>query len=819
MRTLKFVLPTLLLLGFILFGSWANPFGSALPAIGKLFDPFHGFWQLAEPAFAEHNATFTDLPVSGRIVFDDRRVPHIFADNLEDAYYLQGFVTASDRLWQMDISVRNIEGRLAEVLGKNLIERDRRQRRTGYRHSALQKVAAWQKSEEDMRLLRAYCAGVNAYIDHLRPADYPLEFRLLNYAPERWTLLKSALFLQNMSDILAGGSKDVSNTLLVNLLGRDQFERLYPEYFAEDSPVIPNNTDWTFSPLAYDTTALPTLPKITDVPGYQPQEQPDNVGSNNWAIAGSRTASGAPLLANDPHLKLTLPSIWYEVQIHCPELNAYGVSLPALPGIIIGFNENAAWGVTNVQADVKDWYRIEWVNEEHTRYRLDGQEREVDWVLDTIYVKGKQKPIIERTPWTIHGPVVYDTTDNPYQGLAMRWLVLDRPHDQDYYEVQVFKNLMRAKSHEDYREALRQYQFPAQNFVFACRDGDIALQANGRFPLRAPQQGRFIQDGSRSATNLTRYIPMEQVPAVHNPERGFVSSANQRTTDASYPYYYLGRFAEYRGRYLNRRLSELEKATPADMKALQLDDYSLFAEEVLPLFLSHLRTASYDEAAAQAIADLKNWDYRYRSERKIPALFEQWWDAFYRLTLDELFDSPRAGYLSYPKRRVLSGLLDSLPADPIFDRLATDPRETAADIVTAAFDSAWNKLSSEYIDPEFDWATARGTYIRHLGQIAAFHSDLIKSGGSPRSLNAISSTNGPSWRMVVDLSEPVRAWGVFPGGASGNPGSKYYDLSVPYWDQGQYHDLRFWRQLPTPNQRQGEWIFGSTASTTRPGGS
>lgn len=807
MRFIKFFVPALLLLAIVVMGSWAQPFGSALPAVGKLFDPFHGFWRLAEPAFAERQATFTDLPVAGRIVFDERRVPHIFAESLEEAYYLQGFVTAADRLWQMDISVRSIEGRLAEVLGENVLEMDRQRRRTGFRHSADRILENWQAGKEDLRLLQAYADGVNAYIARLAPEDYPLEFRLLNYAPEPWSPLKSILFLHNMADLLAAGSKDVSNSLLVDLLGKPRFERLYPELFVEDAPVIPTGTRWNFSPLAYDSAAIGSMPPLTEVPDYREKEQPDNVGSNNWALHGSRTESGQPLLANDPHLPLTLPSIWYEVQIHTPELNSYGVSLPAVPGIIIGFNADVAWGVTNVQIDIKDWYLIEWLDEAHTQYRLDGESRSVEWVVDTIHVKGRSEPVIERTPWTIHGPVVYDTTDTPYRGLAMRWLALDQPEPQPYYEVGVFRHLMGARTYADYQAALRNYRIPAQNFVFASRGGDIAMQANGRFPLRAPEQGRFVQDGSRSATNLDQYIPMEHVPAVHNPARGFVSSANQRSTDDNYPYYYLGGFAEYRGRYLNRRLSELRDATPADMRALQLDNYSLFAEEVLPLFLRLLDNPPTTGPAAEALTDLRQWDYVYRAEAKVPALFERWWDLFYEMTLDELYTAPQADYLTYPKRRVLSGLLDSLPGDPIFDIVATPAIETATNIVAAAFDSAWAELATDYADPDFDWATHRGTRIAHLGRIAAFQSDLIESGGSPRSLNAISRTNGPSWRMVVALGDPVRAWGVFPGGASGNPGSRYYDNSVPVWAEGRYHDLKFWREPPKANQRRGEWVF------------
>lgn len=810
MRTIKFVLPALLLISIIVLGNWAQPFGSALPAVGKFFDPFGGFWQLAEPASAERHATFSDLPVAGNIVFDERRVPHVFAESLEDAYYLQGFVTAADRLWQMDISVRSIEGRLAEVLGENVLEMDRRRRRTGFRYSAERILDSWQGSEEDIRLLQAYADGVNAYIASLAPEDYPLEFRLLNYAPEPWSPVKSILFLHNMADVLASRGNDVAHSLLVDLLGKPRFERLYPEYIADDSPVIPADTRWNFSPLAYDSAALVPTPSLTDVPNYEHEEQPDNIGSNNWAVHGRRTATGHPLLANDPHLPLTLPSIWYEIQIHTPELNSYGVSLPAVPGIIIGFNADVAWGVTNVGADIKDWYQIEWLDDSHDEYLLDGKPQPVDWVIDTIHVKGRSQPVIERTPWTIYGPVVYDTTDTPYRGLAMRWLALDRPAPQPYYEVGVFRRLMGAKSYTDYQTALRNYRIPAQNFVFASHTGDIALQANGRFPLRAPQQGRFVQDGSRSATNLDEYIPMEQVPAVHNPDRGFVSSANQRSTGKNYPYYYLGGFAEYRGRYINRRLGELRDVTPADMKALQLDNYSLFAEEVLPLFLRYLENSP--DAAASAIADLRAWDYDYRADAKAPALFESWWNHFYKLTLDELFTSPLADHLTYPKRRVLTGLLDSLPTDPLFDIAATPTTETAATIVTAAFDSAWVELAAEYADPDFDWARDRGTKIAHLGRIAAFQSDLIDSGGSPRSPNAISSTNGPSWRMVVELSDPVRAWGVFPGGASGNPGSKYYDLSVPFWEEGRYHDLKFWRELPQANKRRGEWIFANSTS-------
>ncbi|MCB0636039.1 MAG: penicillin acylase family protein, partial [Lewinella sp.] len=666
--------------GLLYVGHQHGVLGARVPAPARFLNPFTGFWQQAEaasPNFLEHH--LQDWPARGRVTVDDRGVPHIFAPTKTDAAFLLGYWHAKDRLWQMDISTRATVGRLAEVMGPSLLERDRLQRRKGMRIAAERSLAAWKEAPEEMEILEAYSLGVNRYIDQLTPADYPVEFKLLGYEPEHWSPLHSAIFFKSMAETLSFRNHDLITTQTKAFLGDSLFQDLFPEYNPRQSPIIPTGTPWDFLPVDLDSVSNTQLSGTIGHIPHQLLPIPDEgIGSNNWALAGSRTASGSPLLSNDPHLSLTLPAIWYEAHIHTPELNTYGVSLPGIPGIVIGFNEQVAWGMTNASHDVLDWYRIDWVDSTRQAYWLDGERQSPDWIMDTIWVRGQTEPVVEEIPWTVWGPVTYAKPDEPYYDMAMRWTAHDRPEEKEFYEVGVFWRLMAARNYQDYRTALRGFENPAQNFVFAAADGDIGMTVNGKLPLKYREQGRFVQDGAHSAGSWQGFIPNEQVPAAKNPARGFVASANQRSTDRSYPYYYNGSFDDYRGRYINRRLEQMTAATPDSMMALQNDAYSLLPEDALPVMLALLDTSRISSAGARALQLLRQWDYRYQAEAVAPSLFEDWRDRAYDLTFDE-FDQleeahPGLGRPSVEWWRLIELMADH-PAHPIFDRQGTPERE------------------------------------------------------------------------------------------------------------------------------------------------
>ncbi|MEM9259964.1 MAG: penicillin acylase family protein, partial [Bacteroidota bacterium] len=555
-----------------------------------------------------------------------------------------------------------------------------------------------------------YSAGINAWIDQLAPADYPVEYKILDHAPLRWSPYRTALLMKGMAQSLSSRHADGRATKTKMDFGDTLFNALYPERFPRDSPIVPD--DGRYPPTSASTALTPTTAPAaapnysyapfsdweknaadTDLAAYTLMPlHPDN-GSNNWAISGKRSNTGKPLLASDPHLSLTLPSIWSEAQIHYPGVNARGVGLPGAPGLMIGFNDHVAYGETNVGHDVTDWFAIEWTDEQRTHYRLDSSEVAAILVQDTIPIKGKA-PEIVTTPWTIFGPVPYD--EGVYADHAMRYLAHDAPGNayRPHTIVQTFLGLMAATGYEEYTKALSGYVDPAQNFVFAAADGDIAIRPNGFFPLRNQGNGRFLHRGDKAANNRRGYVPFAERPIHYNPERGFVSSANQRTTGPDYPYpYYSGGFEKYRGRYINRRLAKEPIMNQRKMKELQLSSYSLLAEELTPLLIARINRSALTDEGTRLLRLISEWDYRCEGNSRAATLFERWRRKVYGLTFDEI---PRdSGYL-FPEVWKWNNLLRDDPRNEIFDIDSTTSfRETAATLTQRAFDEILEDLEGE----------------------------------------------------------------------------------------------------------------------------
>ncbi|RYD92341.1 MAG: penicillin acylase family protein, partial [Sphingobacteriales bacterium] len=527
---------------------WAlqTKFGD-IPPLATFLNPTSGFWQNAESKDADLD---NELKLPGllnkvTIRFDNRRIPHIFANNDHDLSYAQGYITARDRLWQMDIQTRKAAGRLSEVIGEKTFETDRYNRRMGMVYGAENTLRGIMKDSVMREVIEAYTAGVNAYISQLDAKDYPIEFKLLGYKPELWQPINCALLLKLMSQNLAGGSNQFAMTNNLKKFGTADINDLFPDRPVYDDPIIPAGTKWDFKPVAIPKPSKSFVAQMTE--NIKPQDRREGIGSNNWAISGSKSASGYPILANDPHLDLTYPSIWYQVQLVSPNVNVYGVALPGAPGVVIGFNQKISWGVTNVDAAVLDWYQIKFKDKSKNEYWYNNQWNKVTRRIEEIKIKGKAT-IYDTVLYTHHGPVVYEsaalkTTNSPKNvpvGNALRWVA----HDESD-EFKTFYLLNRASNYADYREALRYFSAPAQNFIFADANNDIAITANGKLPLKYKEQGKYIMDGSDTANDWQGFIPYEHNPTVKNPPRGFVSSANQFPTDKTYPYYINWQFEDY----------------------------------------------------------------------------------------------------------------------------------------------------------------------------------------------------------------------------------------------------------------------------------
>lgn len=798
-------------LTLILIWALQTKFGD-IPPLGKFLSPSDGFWQNAESDNITKSETLTldGLQAKVTIRYDEHRIPHIFAQNDHDLYYVQGYITAHDRLWQMDIQSRSAAGRLAEIVGPKALDIDRYHRRMGMVYGAENTVKGMMKNPTMKMVVEAYTEGVNNYISHLAKRDYPIEFKLLNYAPEEWKPINCAFLLKLMSETLAGGSDQFPMTNDLKRFGPADVNDLFPDYPFHEDPIIPAGTKWDFKPLPIPKPSAGFIAQMTDT--IQPQKRVPGIGSNNWAISGSKSATGYPILANDPHLNLTFPSIWYQLQMSSPTVNVYGVSLPGAPCVVIGYNKKISWGVTNVDADVLDWYQVKFKDKTKNEYWYNNRWNKVNKRMEQINIRG-QKPVYDIVLYTHHGPVVYESTDKKpkdnYEhipvGDALRWVA----HDESD-EFMTFYLLNRGKNYTDYRKALTYYTAPAQNFVFASNDKDIAITPNGRFPLKFRDQGKFIMDGSDPANDWQGWIPFDQNPTVKNPPRGFVSSANQSPADQTYPYYINWRFELYdRAKRINNLLTAMQKATVDSMRIMQSDDYSMRGHDVLFTMLKYLDDSKLDKTQLEVYQIVKKWDLHFAANAEGASIFNTWWLKFYDMTWRDEFDH-KGALLNLPSFDRTEKLLLEEPDSKWFDNSRTPIKETCADIVLHSFTAAVDEMVRKYGQPgkKWQWGEVKETHINHLANLPGFGTGNFFAGGTGGVINALKDGTGPSWRMVVQMGPQVKGYGVFPGGESGNPGSFYYDDMFKTWKDGQLNELLF---LESESEKSGRikstWIL------------
>jgi penicillin amidase len=805
MKVAKFLISLIITVALIYFlnNGWTLS-GTPIPPLGKFLDPFHGFWQNIEPQglAGEDALAISGLTAPVKVIYDSLMIPHIFAQNDSDLYLAQGYVTARHRLWQMEFQTHAAAGRVSEILASDaVLNYDRSQRRLGMTYGAERALQYMDADPIVKVVVQKYTEGINQYIRSLHYDQLPFEYKLLDYEPEAWTPLKCALLLKNMAQTLNIGDKDIEMTNTLKLFGKEVVDLLYPDYEGVGDPIVDNPGGWKFKPIKLDTIALamPTeLINIKKLPAPDP-----TTGSNNWAVSGAKTASGSPLLCGDPHLNLSLPSLWYVVQLHAPGINTMGASLPGAPGVVIGFNDSIAWSMTNAQRDLVDWFKISFDNDKKEKYLLDGKWIPTEKIIEEIKVRGK--PVFYDTVnYTYWGPITYDETfhaEDNLNGYSFRWVAHDRSE-----EIMALYKLNRARNHDEYVTALNHFASPAQNFVFASVSGDIAMRIQGRYPVRRPEEGKYVLDGSKSSNGWQTYIPGDQNVAQKNPVRGFVSSANQYPVDKTYPYYVTATsFEAYRNRRINHVLGQSSGILPRDMMKLQNDNYNLKAAESLPVFLSHLDSAKLQGVELTAYNILKSWDYFNNAESEGASYYEAWWDNLMPLAWDEFEKEGVA--LSRPTTYHTIKLIKEQPALSFFDIQGTPAKETVHELLQQAFTAGVQNIekwkSEHAADPK--WADYKGSFIGHLLPPMRALSIPVRTGGNHDIVNAHSRTHGPSWRMVVSL-EPsgVKTWATYPGGQSGNPGSAHYSDMLERWTKGEYFPMLF---LTNPDEKANQILY------------
>ena len=767
-----------------------------VPPLGPLIDPSTGVW--AMPAVAElprsGEVTVPGTRAAVTVLYDDRAVPHIFAESEDDAWRALGYVVARDRLFQLEIGTLAASGRLTEIGGRRLLAADREMRQLGLPRAAERAWASLPQGSTARRATEAFADGVNAYIDSMSPAELPLEFRLLGISPERWQPVNTFHLLERMGWTLAY-ENDLTRLATRARIGGAATDALFPARSPIQEPIQPNGQTkprYDFAPLPPpgrpDTVAGALLAALRGLAAPRALVgAEDALGSNNWAVAPRRTAAGAALLAGDPHLELTLPSIWYETQITVPgALDTYGVTIPGAPGIIIGFNRDIAWTFTNTQADVMDWFAETVDDSVHpSRYRLDGQWKPIERRVETYRGPHGAIVAVDTVRYTQRGPLRHSGA----HWLSLRWTVLESSA-----ALGSFGAMERAKSVDEFRRASESYDAPAQNMLVADRAGHIAIRSTGRFPVRSGDgRGDVVRDGSRSANDWQGYWPTSRYPGAVDPAQGFLASANQQPVDPNVEPAYLGTawFAPWRALRINSLLRAARPMTPELMARMQTDPGSARADFFVPVFIAASRARPNRAECAEGAKLLAEWPRTYTRTNRRAVLFEAAMRELELQAWDELGDDAP----ERPSEQVLAKLTTD-SASTWWDDRRTQGVEHRDDLVCNALESALAGTKHRFGQPDdirWRWDRVATANINHLLRIPALSARRIPIQGGPSTLNPSTgpSTFGASWRMVVELGPEIRAWGTYPGGQSGNPLSSRYEDRLSSWAAGTLDTLRF----------------------------
>jgi penicillin amidase len=644
------------------------------------------------------------------VMRDGMGIPHIYAQDEHDLFMAQGYVHAQDRFWQMDFWRHIGAGRLSEMFGESQVETDAFIRTMGWPRLAEQE---WEAADTEVKgILQAYADGVNAYLSEHKGSRLSLEYAILkltngSYEPEPWLPVHSLTWAKAMSWDLSGNMDDeIRRAVLLPQLGEERLADLYPAYPDENPVIVPDfqlaGSPFPGSPPAdYPAVRAPlnrVLARVEALNRLTGGGQ-RGLGSNNWVVAGSRSASGKPILANDPHLAIRIPSIWYENGLHCQpagdscRFNVVGFSFVGLPAVVIGHNDRIAWGVTNAGPDVQDLY-LERLNPDNPdQYEVNGNWESMAVREETIVVAGGP-PVTIRVRQTRHGPVLSDADEEmgaladgtagaeggPLAG-SLRWTAL-----QPSTNLRAALHIDLAQNFDEFRDALQDWDVPSQNFVYADVDGNIGYQMPGRVPLRSSGDGSFPVEGWTGRGEWTGTIPFGDLPYAYNPPSGFIATANNRAVDEPYPYLLttmpdLG----FRAARIVELLQGQETWTPEAMRQIHADTYNAAAPDLVPVLLEldfHQPGQASDEADAATkletiVAELGSWDFHNDPGSRGAATFNAIWRHLILRTFGD--DLPEGWLPGDDVAIVIVGDLLAAPGAPWWDDLRTPALETRCD--------------------------------------------------------------------------------------------------------------------------------------------
>ncbi len=735
------------------------------------------------------------------VVRDQWGVPHIFAESPRDLFFAQGYVTAQDRLWQMELNRRVATGELAELLGRQALDVDRLLRRLGFL-----RVARWERAMLDAdthMVLESYCAGVNAFIETCG-AGPSVEFSLLGFRPRPWTPEECLAFGRFMAFALSPNwDSELLRARSIARLGREAAAELELGTWQASGDAVPGEVDYR----VVDRLAE-TFP--SGLPAVAPAA-PSGSGSNNWAVHGDRTTTGRPILANDPHLHPRLPALWYEVHLRGGGYDVIGASMPGTPGVLIGHNSRMAWGVTAAMVDVQDFF-LERFSPDGDTYLFQGNWERAQRVTERIAVRGMDQPVVEEVLVTRHGPVLTPVLKegNEHYALALRSVVLE--------EAPVAACLLalnRAGSWDEFRTALESWAAPPLNFVYADVDGNIGYQMAGRVPMRARGEGLVPAPGWDGAYEWTGFIPFQQLPTTLNPSTGFVATANHRLGEDSAPCVLTGEWVDdYRYRRICQVITSRERLSVEDMKALQNDLYSVAAADLLES-LGELDPA--DPLEATALQWLMAWDRRLDKDSVGACIYHELRRCLaHKIYLPEVGDllchlmgdgldrllAPTGSYHYHLSSGVISGLR-RLPS-----RADAGPGPHREAVLEEAFLDAVAGLRRRLGDDvsRWRWGRVHTVTFRHalsvrepLGRL--FDQGPFPVGGDADTVCQMKAMPGawqsaalvPSYRTIIDLADWDRSLSVLPPGQSGHRTSPHFADQICLWLDGRYHLMPYSR--------------------------
>lgn len=781
------------------------------------------------------------------IIRDEWGVPHIYAHNDEDVFFAQGFVHAQDRLWHMELNRRLPSGRLAEIVGEIAFGTDKLMRIVGLQRAA--KNDWMHASEETVIALNAYARGVNAFLE-THQNKLPLEFTLLRFKPEPWRPLDSLVWIKMMAwGQGLNWDAELLRAAILNKLGPERTAHLLGSDLADTNPIILNQT-----PIAgFDRL----ISELHEAKNFLNIHSPVGM-SNNWVVDGAKTVTGKPLLANDPHLPLQMPSLWYEAHLITPEWQAAGVSLPGVPLIVLGHNAEIAWGATNAFVDAQDLYIEQFDENDPTRYRVgDGWEK-ANVVREEIRVKGEAQPRVIDVTVTRHGPVMNDWFLTPsgspspekFAGeffgrggrgvrLSLKWVGYDASRT-----IRGGLKLLRAKNWNDFTDALRDWTEPALSFVFADRAGNIGYHLAGNTPIRKKGKGATPVPGWNDEYEWIDYLTLEELPEAYNPDVHLVVTANNTVVGTEYPHHLsLDTMNGFRAQRILQMLTARERVSLDDYAKIQSDVYCIPAESFVKLVrglyepISQHNALRARGASARDALDLLNaWDCHLTADSVAGALYEtmlhfamvrlykpflgELTETFIGIGFHPLLHPINGGYID---RAYLIALRILQNKESEWMRDENGNELSSVDILAHALNDAMNFLETHIASDIKQWRWGRlhrAGFHHPLGAVKPldkiFNRGPFPYGGDtstvwqgafiPKFPIPDEAVFTASWRQIMDLSDWDNSRGVHPTGQSGHPASKHYDDQMPLWLNGKHHPL-LWSREKILQHQEGRLIL------------